>query len=143
MAKNRNHELNDALMKLKQYVAPEGHLIVSAIEARGWLVDTIDDKAIFDDDAKFISNALALDHSSHFFVVSVFDLFHEELPRTFPFTSNAEGVEKFQDEQWFELNLSDCIMFSPTLKGFILRPGVVADTYIVGEKEFVLTAIGQ
>jgi len=59
MAKNRNHELNDALMKLKQYVAPEGHLIVSAIEARGWLVDTIDDKAIFDDDAKFISNALA------------------------------------------------------------------------------------
>lgn len=136
-----NTEFSEALRRL---VCSNGELDISTVKDRGWLIHEIDDKALVDEDADRIGRAFLSTGSDHFLVLCIETLLSQRNAiRVYAFPSSKEGVEAFQGEEWYELNLYDCLMFTPSLKGVVFRPGEVASSFIVGEDSFVRTASGD
>lgn len=135
---------DEELISLRRLLSSNGSLDFVALSQLSWEISEIDDKSLFDDDAERIGSAFRKNGATHFFVAKVSDLISQlESVTGYQFTSDRGGVEEFQGPSWHELNLEDCLLFSFPLFGVVLRSGIVAATFMAGEKTFVAIASGK
>lgn len=130
--------LGSALANVRKILRPDGKLNTAEISRRSWSVGEIDDKSIFDEDARRLAMAFQGERADFFYVVRVCDLLHSiNCVSTYRFTATQDEIELFQSNLWHEINLDDCLMFNLPLTCAVLRPGNVDSTKFLGSLDFV------
>jgi hypothetical protein len=126
------------LADLRKILRPDGTLNDVEIARRAWSACEIDDKSIFDEDARRLASAFQGEKADFFYVVRVCDLLTMMSPVTaYQFETTQNQIEKFQGASWFEINLDDCLMFNLPVTCAVIRPGVVGTTTFLGNATFL------
>lgn len=136
---NRRTELDDGdLVDVRKILGADGLLDSAEVTRHRWRVCEVDDKALFDEDARRLANAFRAENSDRFYVVRVCDLLGSETPViAYRFSATQEEIETFQGSTWFEINLDDCLLFNLPFTCAVLRPGSVDATKFVGGAAFI------
>lgn len=130
--------LGPDLFEVRQILDKDGELNDVEIARRSWFVCEIDDKSIFDEDARRLARAFRDERADSFYVVRVCDLLISiGSVMAYRFETTQDEIEKFQGPLWFEMNLDDCLMFNLPFTCAVLRPGDVDATKFVGNAAFV------
>ena len=126
------------LADVRKILGADGSLNDAEVARRSWRVCEIDDKSIFDKDARNLASALRIQNSGIFYVVRVCDLLSSTTSVVaYRFESTQDEIEAFQGPAWFEINLDDCLLFNLPFTGAVLRPGQVNVTKFLGDTAFV------
>jgi hypothetical protein len=136
---NRRVELKDTdLAEVRKIFRADGMLNDVEIARRSWSVYEIDDKSIFDEDARHLASAFQGQSANSFYVIRVCDLLTSASPvAAYRVGATQDELEAFQSPSWFEINLDDCLMFNLPVTCAVLRPGDVDTTRFVGSSAFI------
>jgi len=136
---NRRVEVRGSdLADVQRIVGMDGLLDEAEVARRSWSVFEIDDKAIFDKDARHLASAFRVAKSDCFYVARVSDLMTSMGTLTaYQFEATQDEIEAFQGPSWFEVNLDDCLLFTLPFTCAVLRPGYVDRTKFVGSIAFI------
>ncbi|NML30415.1 hypothetical protein [Paraburkholderia antibiotica] len=126
------------LADVRKILGADGSLDDAEVARRSWRVCEIDDKSIFDKDARRLANALRVENANSFYIVRVCDLIvRTNTLVTYRFEATQDDIEEFQGPSWFEINLDDCLMFNLPFTCAVLRPGEVRTTKFLGNAAFI------
>lgn len=133
-------------MTLRSLLRDEIWLNEGAIQARKWYIAFSDDNGIYDEDAAALGKAMQHMGCKQFCAMPVCWATHDGIVnefgypienKAFLFDASEEGVEEFQKERWYNINLSGCIFFDEELSFLVLRTGDVMHTLYAGTQEFI------
>jgi len=126
------------LADVRKIVGTDGSLDDTEVVRRSWRVCEIDDKLIFDKDARHLASALRAENSDFFYAVRICDLIAPtDLVVAYRFEATQDEIEAFQGPLWFEINLDDCLLFNLPCTCAVLRPGEVNATKFLGNAAFI------
>jgi hypothetical protein len=136
---DRRIEFQDTdLVDVRKILGEDGLLDSAEVARHRWCVCEIDDKALFNEDARRLASAFRAENSDCFYVVHVCDLLRSEDPVVaYRFSATQEEIEAFQGSTWFEINLDDCLLFNLPFTCAVLRPGSVDATMFAGGAAFI------
>src|ERR1700754_2716978 len=98
----------DDLADIQQILCADGKLNDVEVARRSWSACEIDDKSIFDEDARQLASAFRCERVDFFYVVRVCDLLTtSRSAMAYRFEATQDGIEEFQSPSWFEINLDD------------------------------------
>jgi hypothetical protein len=136
--KDRINLQGEYLASIRRVINADGKISDAEIARRSWHVYSIDDKSIFDEDARRLENAFRTQNSNLFYVVRVKDLLAaENFVIAYQFKTTISGIERFQGSSYYEINLDDCLLFNLPVTCAVLRPGSVDTTIFVGDNMFI------
>lgn len=126
------------LADVRKIVGKDGLLDRAEAARHSWFLYEIDDKSIFDEDARRLANAFRAENADFFYVIRVCDLL---MPANtvvaYRFQTTQEEIEAFQGPMWFEINLDDCLLFTLPFVCAVFRPGNVDVTTFAGSAVFI------
>lgn len=126
------------LLKVKRLLLADGKINDAEVARRKWKVHFMDDKIIFDEDARKLANAFKTQGASIFHVARVSDVISSKsVLIVYDFDATEAGVEAFQGEAYFEMNLDDCLFFNLPTTCVVLRPGDTDVTVFAGSAAFI------
>jgi hypothetical protein len=130
--------LGHDFVDVRKLLDADGELNDVEIARRSWFVYEIDDKSIFDEDARHLAEAFRSGGTVFFYVIRVCDLLTSTSQVVaYRFKSSQDDIENFQSPSWFEINLDDCLLLDIPVTCVVLRPGDVGATRFVGDAAFV------
>ena len=128
----------ESLADLRKFLRADGGFSEAEVIRRLWRIFRIDDKSIFDDDARRLASAFQIQGSSSFWVARVLDILAaKESVNIRRFEATQAGVEEFQGAEFVDINLDDCLLFNMPITCVVFRPGNVDVTIFSGNAEFV------
>lgn len=126
------------LADLRKFLRADGGFSSAEVVRRLWRVFRIDDKSLFDDDARRLASAFQVQGSSSFWVARVSDIIAaKESVNVRRFEATQAGIEGFQGAEFVDINLDDCLLFNLPITCVVFRPGNVDVTIFSGDASFV------
>ncbi|WP_277403523.1 Imm42 family immunity protein [Achromobacter insuavis] len=140
-----NYDVEDTFIQdLKKLLLPDGKLNKVEVARRQWQVSCIDDKALFGEDSRRLARAFRSQGNSSFHVARVHDILSEKQPFiVYVFEASERGVEMFQGERFYSINLEDCLFFNIPVTCVTFRPGEVDTTIFAGDDAFIGQITGK
>jgi hypothetical protein len=126
------------LADVQKFLRADGKFSETEVTRRSWHVLHIDDKSLFDEDARRLAAAFQIQGGISFCAARVNDIQTAKdsvIVRRFEATQS--GVEEFQGAEFWEINLDDCLLFNLPITCIVFRPGNVGVTTFAGEAAFV------
>lgn len=138
---SRNNIISTAgnlLIELQRLLLPNGKLNEVEVARRAWRICRIDDKALFDEDARRLAKEFQSQAADAFYIARVSDiLVAKSIVVAHKFEATAMSIEQFQGEQYYSINLDDCLLFNLPTSCVVLRPGDVGVTLFTGNAAFI------
>ncbi|AUT64962.1 hypothetical protein [Paraburkholderia terrae] len=126
------------LAEVRKLLGMDGKLNAVEIAHRSWHVCSIDDKSIFDEDARRLANAFRSQYAKSFYVARVSEIMStSNSVVAYQFEVNEDQIEAFQGPSYYEVNLDDCVLFNRPITCIVLRPGSVDSTDFAGNVDFI------
>lgn len=126
------------LIELQRLLLPNGKLNEVEVARRAWRICRIDDKALFDEDARRLAKAFQSQAADAFYIARVSDiLVAKSIVVAHKFEATAMSIEQFQGEQYYSINLDDCLLFNLPTSCVVLRPGDVGVMLFTGNAAFI------